>query len=74
LYRSNCPVELLDDEPPFRRNGTVLIRLYASQAMMCKARHQVGFLEAALGKPLFSSRYNGDPLYEARITLMQANA
>jgi hypothetical protein len=42
--------------------------------MMRKARHQVGFLEADGDKLLLSSRCNGDPLYEHRITLMQADA
>jgi len=42
--------------------------------MMLEARHQVGFLEAAGGKSLFSSRYNGNPQIEDRITLMQADA
>ena len=73
LYRSNCPVELLDDEAPIRRNRTVPIRLCVSQAKMRKARHQVGFLETADDKPLFYSRYNGGPLQENRIMLMRAN-
>jgi len=45
-----------------------------SDAMMRKARHQVGFLEAAGGRSLFSSRYIGDPYNEDRIALMQADA
>jgi hypothetical protein len=52
----------------------VLIRLSASHAMMRKSSHQVGFLEAANRKLLFSSRRSGDRMYEDRISPLKANA
>jgi hypothetical protein len=52
----------------------VLIRLSASHAMMRKSRCRVGFLEAANRKTLFSSRRDGDGMYEDRITPLKANA